>query len=132
MIMAALMVLIVMPSCTKTPEKQIVGKWKIEVAKEDGINDVDAVGEIWNFKENGKFEGYLSMLDEEIVCKWVVDGNELTLRGGDLDVDNDELVYVFDIDEINSRNLVVSGKAKEYYYDNLVDKWSVYYELEAK
>lgn len=133
-------VMMIMPSCSK-PEKQIVGKWKITYAKEDGYNYKNAVGETWTFKENGTFVGYLS--EEEVTAKWSVDGNELIIKGGDLEQsygeETEEVIYTLDIDQLDKNYLVVSGKAKyietwkEYgqtYTDT--ETWSVSYELEAK
>lgn len=140
-IMAALVVLICLPSCTK-PEKQIIGKWKITYAKADGYNDGDAKGEVWTFKENGKFNGYISWGkkdDSYVDCNWYVDGNELVLKGGDLEVSgygwSETVVLTLDIEQLDKNNLVVSGKMKdEYYEDGEYDTYSsnVAYELEAK
>ena len=129
-LIAAVAMIMCFSSCTK--EKKIVGKWKITYAKEDGYNDKNAVSEIWNFKENGSFTGYLSGLEGEITCKWIVDGDELTLKGGDMEGSYYEIIYTLDIDEITNKTLVVSGKAKYYEDGELDDSWSVNYELEAK
>lgn len=140
-LLAALMVLICLPSCTK-PEKQIIGKWKITYAKVDGYNDGEAKGEVWTFKENGKFNGYISLGKKDdmyIDCNWSIDGNELVLKGGDLEVSgsgwSEELVITLDIEQLDKNNLVVSGKMKDTYYeDGEYDTYScnVAYELEAK
>lgn len=141
-ILAALVVLICLPSCKK-PEKQIIGKWKITYAKVDGYNDGDAKGEVWTFKENGKFNGYLSFgkkdYDMYFDCNWSIEGNELVLKGGDLDFGgsgySDEVIITMDIEQLDKNNLVVSGKMKEEYYeDGEYDSYSckVAYELEAK
>ena len=141
-IMAALVVLICLPSCTK-PEKQIIGKWKITSAKVDGYKDDDAKGEVWTFKDNGKFSGYLSFGkksdDLYFDCNWAIDGNELVLKGGDLEESGSgwsyEVVITLDIDQLDKNNLVVSGKMKEEYYeDGEYETYSenVAYELEAK
>lgn len=139
--MAALMILICLPSCNK-PEQQIVGKWKITYTKVDGYNDDDAKGETWTFKENGKFNGYISLGKQENMyfdCNWSIDGNELVLKGGDLEVSgsgwSEELVLTLDIEQLDKNNLVVSGKMKDTYYeDGEYDTAScnVAYELEAK
>ena len=138
-IMAALVVLICLPSCTK-PEKQIIGKWKITSAKVNGYKDDDAKGEVWTFKDNGKFSGYLSLKGETYFdCNWAIDGNELVLKGGDLEESGSgwsyEVVITLDIEQLDKNNLVVSGKMKEEYYeDGEYETYSenVAYELEAK
>ena len=141
-IMAALVVLICLPSCTK-PEKQIIGKWKITSAKVDGYKDDDAKGEVWTFKDNGKFNGYISFAglkgETYFDCNWAIDGNELVLKGGDLEESgsgwSDEVVITLDIEQLDKNNLVVSGKMKEEYYeDGEYETYSenVAYELEAK
>ena len=142
-IMAALLILITLPSCTK-PEKQIVGKWKITYAKADGYNDTGAKGEIWTFKDNGKFNGYLSFGkkgrdDGYFDCNWSIDGNELVLKGGDLEVSgygySEEAVITLDIEQLDKNNLVVSGKVKDEWSedgDHGTYSFNVAYELEAK
>ena len=136
--MAALMILICLPSCNK-PEQQIVGKWKITYTKVDGYNDGDAKGETWTFKENGKFNGYISLGKKDDMyfdCNWSIDGNELVLKGGDSGSGwSEELVLTLDIEQLDKNNLVVSGKMKDTYYeDGEYDTYScnVAYELEAK
>ena len=145
-LMAALVIMMCLSSCTK-PEKQIVGKWKITYAKEDGYNDKNAVGEIWTFKENGTFNGYLVDLGD-VTAKWSIDGNELTIKGGDLEysesgsgwTDTEEMVYTLDIEQLDKNNLVVSGKVKlkEEYWEagdgteTYTETWNADYELVAK
>jgi len=144
-LIAAVAMIMCFSSCTK--EKKIEGKWKITYAKEDGYNDKNAIGETWTFKENGTFVGYLSYFEQEVTAKWSIDGNELIIKGGDLEgsesgsgwSDSWEIIYTLDIDQLDNKNLVVSGKAKEIYTetedgytDTDTDSWSVSYELEAK
>lgn len=149
----AMVILVIMSSCTK-PEKQIIGKWKITYAKVEGEGFIDksAVGETWNFKENGTFTGCMSK-EVEITCNWFLNGEELVLKGGDLEYsgehsgesgsvwsDNSEVVYTFDLDLLDKDNLVVSGKARSIYTSTSeygdtfthTQSWSVSYELEAK
>ena len=140
-IMAALVILICLPSCSK-PEKQIIGKWKIISAKFDGYKDERAGGEVWTFKDNGKFSGYISYGKNngyEIDCNWYIDGNELMLKGGDLEASgygySEEAVITFDIEQLDRKNLVVSGKMKYQWYEDGEygnDIYSTSYELEAK
>lgn len=150
--MAALVILMCLPSCTK-PEKQIIGKWKITYAKVDGYKIEEAKGETWAFKDNGKFSGYLCFPGKkgdaggDIDCNWFIDGNELVLKGGDLEVSESgsgwsysvEGVITMDIEQLDKKELVVSGKMKveysEYedgntYHDT--ETYNVSYELEAK
>lgn len=149
--MAAMVILMCLPSCTK-PEKQIVGKWKITYAKVDGYKVEEAKGETWTFKDNGKFSGYISTGEKAggggyIDCNWFIDGNELVLKGGDLEASESgsnwsysaEAIITMDIEQLDKKELVVSGKMKiEYretedgntYHDSRV--YNVAYELEAK
>lgn len=138
-LIAALVILIGFPSCTKSPEQQIVGKWKITRCKVDGSQDEDAKGEVWTFKENGKFSGYLDEDFNDCECNWYIDGSELILKGGDLDNGgsgwSEEFVYTLDIEQLDNSNLVVSGKVKyecNMYGDHRVETWKVSYDLEAK
>ena len=120
---AAIAVTLCFSSCTKKPEKLIVGKWKIVSAHSSDISNLsDDKGEIWRFKENGTFEGYFGFL-EEIVEKGFVeshyncDGETIVLRGGNLEgnlYDDHiyECVFTFDIDEITKDALSISGKLK--------------------
>lgn len=121
--MAALLLLIGLSSCTK-PEKQIIGKWKIVSAKFDGYKDEDAKGEVWSFKENGKFSGYLSFGKKsrmDIDCNWHIDGDELVLSGGDLEFSesgygysySEEVILTLDIEQLDKKELVVSGKVRD-------------------
>ena len=119
-LMVALVILMCLPSCTK-PEKQIVGKWKIVYAKTDGYKDEEAEGELWVFKDNGRFRGYLGPDgDEDVYCNWLIEGNELVLKGGDLELNgsdydyswSEEHVITLDIEQLDKKNLVVSGKWK--------------------
>ena len=153
---AALIILICLPSCTK-PEKQIVGKWIINYAKFDGYEDEDAEGEVWTFKENGKFRGYMVFDNKkirstekeggDIDCNWYIDGNELVLKGGDLEYSESgsgwssrlEIVITMDIEKLDKEELILSGKMKiedSYTEDGYTDYDSevikVAYELAAK
>lgn len=136
-LMAALVILMCLPSCTK-PEKQIVGKWKIVYAKIDGFKDEEAEGELWVFKDNGRFRGYLGLDDddeEEEYCNWLIDGSELVLKGGDLEYIENEgvenVVLYLDIEQLDKENLIVSGKVR---YEDIDDgnhgSFNVSYELE--
>ncbi len=130
-LLLALAIMMVMPSCKKA-DKQIVGKWKITYAKEDGYSDKKAVGENWTFKENGTFNGYLVDWGD-VTAKWSIDGDELIIKGGDLEESTEEQIYTLDIDQLDKSNLVVSGKVKyiDTWYDE-TETWSASYELEAK
>lgn len=126
-----------LPSCTK-PEKQIIGKWKITYAKVGDYNATNAKGEVWTFKDNGKFNGYIALGSDSDYydCNWNIDGNELVLKGGDLDFGGgEEVVITLDIEQLDKNELVVSGKMKyEWYEDGYSDYETikVSYELEAK
>lgn len=142
-LLAALAVLICLPSCKKsddpTPEELVVGRWKITYAKLDGYKDEELEGETWSFKDNGKFSGCLFDEDEEIDCNWVINGKELVLKGGDLEYSEPdysaEAVITLDIEKLDKTDLIVSGKVKieevedGYHYS---DSFKVSYELERK
>ena len=151
-VMAALVILMCLPSCTK-PEKQILGKWKITYAKVDGYKIEEAKGETWTFKDNGKFSGYMYFGGKkaggggDIECNWFIDGNELVLKGGDLEASESgsgysysaEAVITMDIEQLDKKELVVSGKMKVEYSEyedgntyHYTDTYNVAYELEPK
>lgn len=148
-LLAAIAATLCFSSCTKKPEQLIVGKWKVVSARSSDIDVSDDKGETWTFKENGTFVGHFSFLDGldgggDIECRYTCDDNTITLRGGDLegrinDYDyyiNYEYVFTFDIDEITSEVLSISGKVKgsmndsEGYSESDMAKLS--YELERK
>ena len=151
--LAALAILICLPSCTK-PEKQIVGKWKITYAKVDGYKVEEAKGETWTFKDNGKFSGFMCFgrkkagdVGKNIDCNWFIDGNELVLKGGDLEFSESgsgwsysaEAVITMDIEQLDKKELVVSGKMRVEYSENEdgytyhdTETYNVAYELEPK
>lgn len=127
-------------SCTKDPEKLIVGKWKVVSASCDDPSDDFAEGfykafaydegETWTFKEDGTFKGYMNALpcllygtntgqiNGDIICKYIYGDNTIKLRDGNLNgsfYDNDSsiaysFVYVFDVDEISNKELSITGK----------------------
>lgn len=140
-------VVICFTSCTKKPEKLIVGKWKIESARCTSDEEEDyymkySVGENWNFKENGTFVGYLSFFEDEVECDYICDDNTLELKGGDLKgYDHDyefSIVFQFDIEEISKKEMSLSGKHKITYtypgddYSETYTLTGIKYELEKK
>lgn len=145
--MVALAVLVSLPSCTK-PEKQIIGKWKIVSAKVDGDKDEDAKGEVWTFKDNGKFSGFINLglvwgvkISSDVDCKWRIDGNELVLSGGDLEFIEDgysvEVIITMDIEQLDNEALILSGVMKVEgvlvgYVNQIEERHKVSCELEAK
>ncbi len=83
----------------------------------------------------------------EIDCNWYIDGNELVLKGGDLEYSESgsgwssrlEIVITMDIEQLDKEKLILSGKMKiedSYTEDGYTDYDSevikVAYELEAK
>lgn len=141
-IVVVLIIMMCLVSCTK-PEKQIVGKWKIISATEGRENiEYYAKGEIWTFREGGNFVGWLPMPGGLISCKWIIDGDELILQGGELEKvpgDFQDVSYTFDIEQLDKKRLIVSGIieyvdawALEHYGDYIIDRTSVYFELKAK
>lgn len=125
-----------MSSCK--PEKKITGKWEVVYSKQDGFTDEYNIGEIWTFKENGKFLGALGE-DETIECDYSFDGKTLTFFGGDLKYDlasyKGNCTVSLDVDELSKKKMSLSGKVTDKYYsyitfEDFIDTWSVIYELE--
>lgn len=139
---AETLMLLFFSSCTKDPEKLIVGKWKVVSASCDDPSDeyyeefIEAftydVGETWTFQEDGTFKGYMNALpylldgsnsgqiNRDIKCNYLCDDNTIKLRDGNLNgsfFDYDyfityNFVFTFDIDEISNKDLSISGKLK--------------------
>ena len=69
-LLAAIAMTMCLSSCTKKPEKLIVGKWKVVSARCSDNNVkpwvIEAIGndkgETWTFKENGTFVGFMNVL----------------------------------------------------------------------
>ncbi len=145
-VFTAIAAMLCFSSCTKDPEKLIVGKWKVVSARCSDQYFGDAVendkGTTWNFKENGTFTGTMNIMDfigSDISCNYTCDDSSLELRGGDLkgtfDGESYNIVYMFDIDEISRKELSISGKVKiSDTYDGYTDTYSfsVSYDLEKK
>ena len=121
--MMALIAIMGLTSCTKKPEDLIVGKWKItnyQMYKDDGeeIPLPGATGETWTFTENGSFTGWCrvwqNQIDNYLDSRYIVDDEELTIRGGNFVFGDEECVFVFDINEITKEKLTISGKWKYY------------------
>ena len=144
--LAALAVMVCFSSCTKNPEKLIVGKWKVESVRcsddEFGEYFEDDKGETWKFDEDGTFKGYLSLLEGDVECDYICDDYSLELSGGDLTMSyGDEkitVVFEFEIEEISRKEMSLSGKCKinyrDYYegYDESYTISGIKYELEKK
>lgn len=144
--LAALAVMVCFSSCTKNPEKLIVGKWKVESVRcsddEFGEYFEEDKGETWRFDESGTFKGYLSLLEGDVECDYICDDYSLEMSGGDLTMyDDDEkitLSFDFDIDEISKKEMSLSGKCKITYKDYYEGETYTYtisgikYELEKK
>lgn len=127
-------------SCTKDPEKLIVGKWKVVSAScsdpsdefYDGFIKAFAYdeGETWSFQEDGTFKGYMNalpyllygentgLISGDIKCNYVCDDTTIKLRDGNLNgsfFDYDyyvkySFVFTFDIDEISNKDMSITGK----------------------
>lgn len=156
-LLAAIAVTMCLSSCTKKPEKLIVGKWKIVSARCSDNNVkpwvIEAIsndkGEVWNFKENGTFIGYMNVLSllefgiSDVECDYICDDNMIEGRDGNLRgiIDGDtryDIVFTFDIDEISKKELSISGKIKITFtdiyegYSETETVSSIKYELEKK
>lgn len=128
--MMALLLLVGLSSCTKKPEDLIVGKWKItefylNLGSDGGsVQTNDAIGETWNFKENGSISGYLPASgdftnDGFFSSHYIIEDETLTIKGGDFEHHEsnghiEEFVFILDIDEVTKDELSISGKWKFY------------------
>ena len=148
-------------SCTKNPERLIVGKWKVVSARCSDNNVkpwvIDAIsndkGETWSFKENGTFVGYMNLLslqeiDElgygDVECDYICDDNTIEGRGGNLRGITDygetryDIVFTFEIDEISKNELSITGKITvtwtsfDYEESETETVTKIKYELEKK
>ena len=108
-------------SCQKN-EKLIVGKWRVSHVNGDPLlNLSEDRGTTWTFKENGN-------------CYVTLEGYELL---GDYDIsDNSLIIYVenycmwdLDIDELNKKEMSLSGKYIDYGSD---EKLRVSYDFYKK
>ena len=117
---AIITIVLCFSACTKKPEKLIVGRWTVESAHSITDVHVDEVveadkGEIWNFKENGTFSGYMNLLDYNdmagyVECEYVCDGNTIELRNGTLKGENYNVIFLFNIENLTKQELSLSGK----------------------
>lgn len=119
--MMALIAIVGLTSCTKKPEKPedlIVGKWKItefQMCDSNGDNILpDAFGETWSFEEDGSFNGWCLLWQHQsnpyLYSNYTIDGEELTIRGGDFVFSDEEIMFTLDINSITEKELSVSGK----------------------
>lgn len=129
---ALLAAALLMVSCSK--EDKIVGKWKITHASGEFS---DCKGDIWTFKDNGKCSGVV-VFEDELDFEWSLSNDCLTLE---IDEDGASIVGEFDIDELSSSEMSLSGEWKYSYYEydyeyggrNLVSgKYKVNYDFEKK
>ena len=114
--LAMAVAMIIMPSCKKDKDasEQIQGKWTLTEGAMFGDIISDFVGETWEFKNNGKFTGALDGEEGKGVeytdCNYTLDGNNLTLSGGDFNDDDWAIIRAeLVINEISSKVLEVSG-----------------------
>lgn len=149
-------------SCTKDPEKLIVGKWKVVSASCDDLNSqfydgfIRAFsydeGETWTFQEDGTFKGYMNALqyfvlgintgyiNGDIKCDYICDDYTLKLRNGNLIVtfyDGYEeckynFEFTFDIDNISNKELSLTGKLKITDDEETSTVTKIKYELKKK
>ena len=115
-ILAAFVVIVCLASCKKEEtdaSKLIMGKWTITSGYMWGETLSEFANETWEFKENGSFHGALNAdhgYVDYVDCKYTIDGNKLTLSGGDFE-DGGWLILSFElvVDNISSTTLEVSG-----------------------
>lgn len=99
----------------ETPEQLLKGNWTIQTYKFDGAIDPSAIGQNWNFKEDGTFIGWLDINEgvAPIHCNYMFVNNMVTLKGGELidpeDDEYEEYRYKLYVDEISENVLKVSG-----------------------
>lgn len=108
LLVATIAIVFCFSSCTKEPEKIIVGKWKVVSADcgqsqsndefYDGFIDgfSDDKGETWTFEEDGTFKGYFNalpyflygentgLINGNIKCDYICDDGTIKLRNGNL------------------------------------------------
>ena len=132
-LMSAIVAFLCFTSCKKSPEKMIIGKWKVVSARctsnvdEESEEAIEAdKGEIWTFKENGTFYGFMNLFPNwglnngDIECDYSCDDKSIELRNGDLkgtihdwdDTGQWSVVYMFDIDDMTDKDLTISGTMK--------------------
>lgn len=98
-----------------TPEEMLKGKWTIRSYKVDGDMEPMAIGEVWNFKEDGTFVGWLDEYEGIVHCNYIFINNMLILKGGELvDMEDGEyegeIQYKMYVDEISATDLELSGR----------------------
>ena len=162
MLTTATIVMLFFSSCTKDPEKLLVGKWKVVSAvcndHSDAFYDgfIEAFsydeGETWTFQEDGIFKGYMNalsyflngtnsnLISSSIKCDYVCDDNTIKLRNGNLDVSffdgyedcSISFVFTFDIDMISSKEMSLNGKLKITDDEETSTITKIKYELKKK
>ena len=130
--MAALIIMICLPSCTK-PEKQIVGKWEMISLTVDG-DRMSCRDAYLTFKDKGsvRLSGIIDGEDLDFSSKWVMDEDELVIKGGDIDFGNEYYILQLEIDELTKETLELRGKIKGYYYEELDESIPVRASFERK
>lgn len=99
----------------ETPEQLLKGKWTIQSYKTDGVIEPGAIGQNWNFKDDGTFTGWLDINDGDtpIHCNYMFVNYMVTLKSGELvyteDGEYEEYKYKMYVDEISETVLEVSG-----------------------
>lgn len=131
-VLAFAVMMTVLPSCSK-PEKQIVGKWEMTSLTVDGerLSCRDAY---LTFKDNGsvRLSGLIDYEDLDFSSKWVMDDDELLIKGGDIDLGNEYYILQLEIDELTKETLELRGKIKGYYYEELDESIPVKASFERK
>ncbi len=116
-IMAALVIIVCLPSCKKEEtdaSKLILGRWTITSGNLWGETISDFRNETWEFKGNGSFYGALNAEEGKFVdyvdCNYTLTNNKLQFKGGDFD-SGEWLIRRFElvIDNISITTLEVSG-----------------------
>lgn len=99
-------------------EELLKGQWTITEMRENGIKIPLATGKTWNFKDNGKFQGWLDEEYNSIHCDYTYNNDIVTIKGGELEDIEDgeyygEIVYRLYVDEITETSLELSGQIIE-------------------
>ena len=68
------------------------------------------------FKDNGsvRLSGIIDGEDLDFSSKWVMDEDELVIKGGDIDFGNEYYILQLEVDELTKETLELRGKIKVY------------------
>ena len=76
--------------------------------------------------------GIIDGEDLDFSSKWVMDEDELVIKGGYIDFGNEYYILQLEIDELTKETLELRGKIKGYYYEELDESIPVRASFERK